>query len=257
MDHLASFFTTVHFLWFLKCQQVAPQSTDVSSASIAFCLADRGAAFISSIGIDRWYKYTYILRIQSITMYHLGYPHDGFMATPELGHRMCGYTLWGRIALWSHQSAQTTSSERCIVQIVNVPQGDSTQPRRVQLQCTFLVINIMALWLLLNLGTGCRVTHCGVGLHYEATRVLKLLAATLYIYSFSSIALRFKCEFCQFSTLILLYSQKTQALIILLGFWFLVCWGHSMFSSFVCAQLRDFVDINHKTAEPEIEDDVP
>ena len=27
-----------------------------------------------------------------------GYHHDGFMATPELGHRMYGYTLWGRIA---------------------------------------------------------------------------------------------------------------------------------------------------------------
>ena len=26
--------------------------------------------------------------------------HDGFMVTPELGHMMYGYTLWGRIALW-------------------------------------------------------------------------------------------------------------------------------------------------------------
>ena len=31
----------------------------------------------------------------------LGYHHNGFMATPELGHRMYGYTLWGRITLWS------------------------------------------------------------------------------------------------------------------------------------------------------------
>ena len=24
-----------------------------------------------------------------------GYRHNSFMATPELGHRMYGYTLWG------------------------------------------------------------------------------------------------------------------------------------------------------------------
>ncbi len=24
-----------------------------------------------------------------------GYHHNGFMATPELGHRIYGYTLWG------------------------------------------------------------------------------------------------------------------------------------------------------------------
>ena len=45
------------------------------------------------------------------------------MATPELGHRMYGYTLWGRITLWSHWSAQNTSSEQCIVVVVNAPQG--------------------------------------------------------------------------------------------------------------------------------------
>ncbi len=32
------------------------------------------------------------------------YHHNGFMATPELGHRMYGYTL-RRIVLWSHKSA--------------------------------------------------------------------------------------------------------------------------------------------------------
>ena len=38
----------------------------------------------------------------------LGCHHNGFMATPELGHRMYGYTFGGRIASsWSHQSAQT------------------------------------------------------------------------------------------------------------------------------------------------------
>ena len=39
------------------------------------------------------------------------------MATPEIGLRMYGYILRQRIALWSHQSALTESSEQCIVQI--------------------------------------------------------------------------------------------------------------------------------------------
>ena len=29
-------------------------------------------------------------------MYPPGYHHNAFMATPELVHRMYGYTLWGR-----------------------------------------------------------------------------------------------------------------------------------------------------------------
>ena len=33
-----------------------------------------------------------------------GCHHNCFVATPELGHRMYGYTLWGTIALRSHQS---------------------------------------------------------------------------------------------------------------------------------------------------------
>ena len=48
-----------------------------------------------------------------------GYHHNGIMAARELGHTMYGYTLW------SHQSAQTASSERCIMQIVNVCLRDS------------------------------------------------------------------------------------------------------------------------------------
>ena len=43
------------------------------------------------------------------------------MALWQLLNRTYGYTLWGRISFWGHQSAQTVSSERCIVQIVNVP----------------------------------------------------------------------------------------------------------------------------------------
>ena len=63
-----------------------------------------------------------------------GYHHNGFMATPELGHRMYGYTLFGRIALWSHHSAQTASSGRWTVQIVKVPQGDSpNNPREYKI----------------------------------------------------------------------------------------------------------------------------
>ena len=51
-----------------------------------------------------------------------GYHHSGSMATPALGTRDVRlHIVW--IALWSHQSAQTASSERCIVQKVNVPQG--------------------------------------------------------------------------------------------------------------------------------------
>ena len=68
-------------------------------------------------------------RKQCITMCPPGCQHNGFIATPELGHRMYGYTLWGRIALWSHQSAQTASSELCIVQIVNVKYRLSANPR--------------------------------------------------------------------------------------------------------------------------------
>ena len=50
-----------------------------------------------------------------------GYHHSGSMATPALGTRDVRLLIvW--IALWSHQSAQTASSERCIVQKVNVPQ---------------------------------------------------------------------------------------------------------------------------------------
>jgi hypothetical protein len=40
-------------------------------------------------------------------------------------------THWVRIALWSHQSAQTASSERCIMRIVSYPQGDSPPNPRV------------------------------------------------------------------------------------------------------------------------------
>ena len=46
-----------------------------------------------------------------------GYYHNGFMATPDLGHRICGSHCW--IALWSHKSAQTASSEGSNMPVVN------------------------------------------------------------------------------------------------------------------------------------------
>ena len=71
-----------------------------------------------------------------------------------------------RIALWSHQSAQTASSERCIMQIVNVSLRDSPpNPQECSTECIWSVIytrieqcalpvtTIMALWQLVNLGT--------------------------------------------------------------------------------------------------------
>ena len=49
MDHLASFFLGVHLLWCMKRPLVAPQSTYISSASIAFCPVDCDATYISSM----------------------------------------------------------------------------------------------------------------------------------------------------------------------------------------------------------------
>ena len=72
-----------------------------------------------------------------------GYHHNGFMATPALGTQEVHlHIVW--IALWSHQSAQTAYSERCIVQIVNVPQkGLSTQSKRLlKLPSLFIKISI-------------------------------------------------------------------------------------------------------------------
>ena len=64
-----------------------------------------------------------------------GYHHSGSMATPALGTRdVYLHIVW--IALWSHQSAQTASSERCIVQKVNVPQGGSPPNPRECSNCT-------------------------------------------------------------------------------------------------------------------------
>ena len=49
-----------------------------------------------------------------------GCHHTGFMAAPELGHRMYGYTLCRKIVLKSQQRSQTVNTELCIVQIVNI-----------------------------------------------------------------------------------------------------------------------------------------
>ena len=73
--------------------------------------------------------------IQRITMCPHGYHHSGSMATPALGTRDVRlHIVW--IALSSHKSAQTASSERCIVQKVNVPQGGSPPNPRECSNCT-------------------------------------------------------------------------------------------------------------------------
>ena len=96
--------------------------------------------------------YIYIY-IQRITMCPHGYHHSGSMATPALGTRDVRlHIVW--IALWSHQSAQTASSERCIVQKVNVPQGGSPPNPRECSNCTGSERNIQ------------RITMCPHGYHH-------------------------------------------------------------------------------------------
>ena len=87
-------------------------------------------------------KHNLCIYVKIITMYIYIYTHNRIekCALPvatimalwqlvNLGTR-CTVTHC-RIALWSHQSAQTASSERCIMQIVNVSLRDSTQSIRV------------------------------------------------------------------------------------------------------------------------------
>ena len=81
-----------------------------------------------------------------------------------------------RIALWSHQSAQTANSERCIMQRVNVSHIYIYIYVCRIVQCALLVTIIMALWQLANLGTQCTVTHCRIA-YCEVTRVLKAVSS--------------------------------------------------------------------------------
>ena len=82
--------------------------------------------------VAKIYIYIYPKRI---TMCPHGYHHSGSMATPALGTRDVRlHIVW--IALWSHQSAQTENSERCIVQKVNVPQGGSPPNPKECSNCT-------------------------------------------------------------------------------------------------------------------------
>ena len=118
-----------------------------------------------------------------------GYHHSGSMATPALGTRDVRlHIVW--IALWSHQSAQTASSERCIVQKSERPaRGLSTQSQESAqtaqavseiskgLQCALTAITIVALWQLPHLGRGMCV-YTLFGLHCGVTRVLKLRAVS-------------------------------------------------------------------------------
>ena len=85
-----------------------------------------------------------------------GYHHSGSMATPALGTRDVRlHIVW--IALWSHQSAQTASSERCILQKVNVPQGGSPPNPRECSNCTSSERNIQ------------RITMCPHGYHHSGS----------------------------------------------------------------------------------------
>ena len=72
------------------------------------------------------------------TMCPPGCYHNGFMVTPELGHRMYGYTLSDCI-VESQECSNCMDSERNI---------------QLCIQCALPVVTIMALWQLLNLGTG-------------------------------------------------------------------------------------------------------
>ena len=94
--------------------------------------------------------------IQRITMCPHGYHHSGSMATPALGTRDVRlHIAW--IALWGHQSAQTVSSERCIVQKVNVPQGGSPPNPKECSNCTGSGRNIQ------------RITMCPHGYHHSGS----------------------------------------------------------------------------------------
>ena len=53
------------------------------------------------------------------------YHHNGFMTTPEIGLKMYGYTLWEGLHCGVTRVLKIVSSERCIMQIVNVQQGNS------------------------------------------------------------------------------------------------------------------------------------
>ena len=108
------------------------------------------------------------------TMCPPGYYHNGFMATPELGHRMYGYTLLDCIV----ESRECSNCEQWAKQYANCEHllwGSPPNPKSAQtvwtvsiiykcIQCALPVITIMALWQLLNLGTGCTVTHCWIAL---------------------------------------------------------------------------------------------
>ena len=100
-----------------------------------------------------------------------GYHHSGSMATPALGTRDVRlHIVW--IALWSHQSAQTVSSERCIVQKVNVPQGGSPPNPKECSNCTGSERNIQ------------RITMCPHGYHHSGSMATPALGTrdVIYIY---------------------------------------------------------------------------
>ena len=95
--------------------------------------------------------------IQRITMCPHGYHHSGSMATPALGTTGCAFTHCLNCIVECHQSAQTASSERCIVQRVTVPQGGSAPNSRECSNCTGSERNIQ------------RITMCPHGYHHSGS----------------------------------------------------------------------------------------
>ena len=83
-------------------------------------------------------------RLKRLTMCPPSYHHNGFMATPELGHRMYCYLFGGRKSLWSHQSAQSASSS-AIYNFSNLKNKDDKLPNLIRRR--FYVFK-MGVWLL-------------------------------------------------------------------------------------------------------------
>ncbi len=60
------------------------------------------------------YIYIYIYT-KRITMCPPGYHHNGFMATPELGHRMYGYTLFYSVNKYTISHIYTVAVNKAVV----------------------------------------------------------------------------------------------------------------------------------------------
>ncbi len=73
-----------------QCVTVHPVPKFRSCHKAIMVITGRAHCYTFCIYIYNIYIYIYT---KCITMCPPGYHHNGFMATPELGHRMYGYTL--------------------------------------------------------------------------------------------------------------------------------------------------------------------